>query len=107
MIGTIIKDSDYPKNRFISKATITEPLSHHIPLGELIMLAKRDLSRRIAETISDTHGHFEVRSYRYGGLEMTDITLDAIVLTESEYIDLMKKQFTRGMEHARGFMHYE
>lgn len=103
----IFKDDTYPKNRFVAKAVITEPMFHSVPLGELIHITKTKLSRQLAEKILDTHDFFRTRSYRYGGTEMTDITVDAIVLTEQEYIDLMKSQFARGMEHARGFMPYE
>ena len=104
---TILRDTEYPKRRVSARAVIAEPLPKSFTLGDMIRVTSDRLSRQVASKILEEEDFFKTETYRYGGTEMLAIQLDAFILTEAEYIDLMKKQFAKGIEHARGFMSYE
>lgn len=104
---TVIGDTDYSNRRLSARAIIAKPLPKSFTLGDMIRVTSDKLSRQVASKILEEDAFFKTETYRYGGTEMLAVQLDAYVLTEDEYIDLMKKQFIKGMEHARGFMPYD
>jgi hypothetical protein len=85
-----------PPRRVQGHAQWAVPLADE---GRIICEEKYRLARLIAEKIVNEDTFFKFSRDGFFG----SVRIDAIVLTESELHDLMRKQFEAGMKHAMGW----
>lgn len=95
---TIHSTDDPPPRKLAVKAQFA--VRDAIPDGAVISILRDNAARDIAQKIIDESKFFEVKIDKMFGV----LRADVIVLTEQEYVDLMRNQFRKGVDYAHGFM---
>lgn len=72
----------------------------HESLGEILSISRQKIARELAMKITEEDKFFSIKMDNDYGSLRTDI----IVMTEQEYADLMREQFSSGVRHAQGLM---
>ncbi len=67
---------------------------------EVIHIIRQKAARMLSERIMDEPKFYNLKIDKSYG----ELRVDVMVMTQVEYMDLCKRQFKAGLEHAQGFM---
>lgn len=97
-LHTVFNMDNLPNRRLIVQTTLANRFAANV--GREIFSIRENLAREIAQKCIECDDLVQIVADGH----FVKVQADCIVMTSDELAALMKKQFSAGLEHARGFM---
>lgn len=102
-MNTIFDSRDLPKHiMHVHQTVVVSNTSSYYDSAVIIL--KREAAARLANHIVEGNRGFRIRADERDGNKYIDVSIDCIVLTAEEYLQLKRSSFKEGMDYACGFV---